>query len=161
MKNVYKIMCLMAVVTLCSCGTVKKNLFDYSKVKTYGEFTERLSFDVNPLVCDVEVKEKVTGTYVGTESDKRDFVMGMAERDALKKAKADVLISPDYEVSFDGTVYTATVTAYAGMYKNFRNKVEEQEGQPEFVAVPVCPTCGTMNHCMVEPQKGKCSKKKK
>lgn len=158
MKNLSKIVCFVAMILLCSCGTTKKNFYNYSKVKTYGQFTEKLSFEANPLVCDVEVKEKVTGTYVGAEGDKRDFVMGMAERNALKQANADVLVAPDYEVNFDGTVFKATVTAYAGVYKNFRNKVEDEAGLVEFVTIPVCPTCGSMSKCMTEPQKGKCPK---
>ena len=158
MKNLSKIVCFVVMALLCSCGTTKKNFYNYSKVKTYGRFTEKLSFEANPLVCDVEVKGKVTGSYVGAEGDKRDFVMGMAERNALKKGNADVLVAPDYEVDFDGTVFKATVTAYVGVYKNFRNKVEKEEGQVEFVTVPVCPTCGSMNKCMAEPHNGKCAK---
>lgn len=157
MKKMSKIACFVVMALLCSCGTTKKNFYNYSKVKTYGRFTEKLSFEANPLVCDVEVKGKVIGTYVGAEGDKRDFVMGMAERDALKKGNADVLVAPDYEVSFDGTVFKATVTAYVGVYKNFRNK-EEEEGEVEFVTIPVCPTCGSMNKYMTESHSGKCPK---
>lgn len=135
---------IFSITLFCACAShknVKELKYEYSKINTYGAFGNNIDFKVNPLVCDLEVGGKVTGTFDGTKNDSREFVMGMAERDAVKKANADLLVLPDYVVLHNDTAYTVTVTGYAATYKNFRNE-------------PPCKPCGKIGCSMV-----KCDKK--
>ena len=71
-------------------------------------------------MADLTVGEsKVTGTSTGQKiSD--DTAKNLAIYDAVKKANADVLIEPVFDIAKTGNSITVTVDGYPGYYKNFR-----------------------------------------
>ena len=73
-----------------------------------------------PVLADLDVKEsKVTGTATGRSSATAD-VKNLAVADAIKKANADVLVEPVFDLQTKGSTVTANVSGFPGTYKNFR-----------------------------------------
>ena len=74
-----------------------------------------------PVVADLIVSEtKVTGTFSSTGRTTVNTAKKMAIADALNKAKADVLVEPQYEITKSFMRVDVTVKGYPANYKNFR-----------------------------------------
>lgn len=79
-----------------------------------------------PVIVDLEVREtKVSGSAESNSTQDIESVKYAAVVDALKNAKADVLVEPVYETTIIGTKKSATVTGFPGTYKNFRTIKQE------------------------------------
>ena len=78
-----------------------------------------------PVVVDLVVGEtKISGTASGNTTA-RASVQQSAVANALKNAKADVLIEPSYSIETFGSKITVTVVGFPGTYKNFRPMKEK------------------------------------
>lgn len=101
--------------TMCSC-TVLNKVESAKTLDVYGPGVIQ-----NPVLADLEVRDtKVTGTATGNSSAP-GTVKNMALADAIKKANADVLVEPAFDMQSKGGKTTATVTGWPANYKNFRN----------------------------------------
>lgn len=111
------LLCL-ATLLLASCAGVRKT--ETAKtLEIYGPGVIQ-----NPVIADLQVKEqKVSGTASGS-SRSVGTLKNMAMVDAIKKAQADVLVGPTFEIEMKGSKATATVTGFPATYKNFRTASE-------------------------------------
>lgn len=74
-----------------------------------------------PVVADLDVKDlKVTGVAHASSSVHLEVVKTRAVADALKNAKADVLVEPKFETETKAGKTTAIVTGWPANYINFR-----------------------------------------
>lgn len=75
-----------------------------------------------PVVAELEVKEtKVTNVVtVLTKEHNVESAKELATAELLKQNKADVLVSPDYEILTNPNQITVTVYGYPATYKNFK-----------------------------------------
>lgn len=106
---------LPVLVLLGSCSTTRK-VETAKTLEIYGPGVIQA-----PVIADLDVKEqKVSGTAVGS-SNSLSTVKNLALVDAIKKAQADVLISPSFEIETKGNKTTATVTGFPATYRNFRS----------------------------------------
>ncbi|MBL7985507.1 MAG: hypothetical protein JNM91_10935 [Flavobacteriales bacterium] len=100
---------------LMSCATTRK-VETAKTLEIYGPGVIH-----SPVIADLDVKEeKVTGTAVGSSAS-LSTVKNLALVDAIKKANADVLVSPSFELETKGRSTTATVTGFPANYRNFRS----------------------------------------
>lgn len=100
---------------LMSCATTRK-VETAKTLEIYGPGVIQ-----SPVIADLDVKEqKVSGTAAGS-STSLATVKNLALVDAIKKAHADVLVSPSFEIETKGSSTTATVTGFPATYRNFRN----------------------------------------
>jgi len=131
MKPIIKLMTLSATMLLLhSCATVTPKI---STTTTYHStqrsatartrtITEGSITETSSLVTDLVVEErKVSGSFSGRNVTEENAKQ-LAVADALKKADAEVLIEPTYEVEIrDNVDITAKVEGFPGRYKNFRH----------------------------------------
>ncbi len=79
-----------------------------------------------PVIADLDVEEKkVSGVVVGKVKTPINQLKQLAIADALKKADADVLVEPRFEIDFEKTKTTVTVTGFPAKYENFRPMEEK------------------------------------
>lgn len=110
-----KMLLIVGAVLLTSCAAVNK----VETAKTLGIYGPGVL--QNPVVADLDVREtKVSGSATGS-STAPNVVKNMALADAIKKANADVLVEPTFELSTKGGKTTATVQGFPATYRNFRN----------------------------------------
>lgn len=105
---------ILALVCLSACTTVRK-VETAKTLEIYGPGVIQA-----PVIADLDVQEtKVSGTAVGS-NNALATVKNLALVDAIKKAGADVLVAPSFEIETKGSKTTATVTGFPATYKNFR-----------------------------------------
>ena len=78
----------------------------------------------NPVVVDLDVKQtKVSGTAMSTagKAVSIENIKNEAVSNALKTAKADVLVEPIFETTTTNGHTSVTVTGFPATYINFRN----------------------------------------
>ena len=118
MKKIRNVIFIFLAIFTVSCGsiftTVDTNTVD---IKDNGVVQS------TPLITDLDIKsEKVEGTSVGSSTN-TSKLRKEAVADAVKKAKADVLIEPTYTITTSGSKSTVTVVGRPANYKNFRKMV--------------------------------------
>ncbi len=116
---------LTLLVGLSSCTSTRQVSVDADYVFKNGFLMAK------PIVVDITVeKRKIEGratiknqTYgaeVATQAAKN-----LAVIDAVKKGDADIIVQPLFEVESKNGVTTASVSGYAGKYKEFRQATEQ------------------------------------
>jgi len=111
---------IVFVATLSSCSSTRQVSVDADNVYKNGFIMAK------PMVVDITVeKRKIEGratikneTYgreVATEAAKN-----LAVIDAIKKGDADIIVQPMFEIQGKNGYTTATVSGFAGKYKEFR-----------------------------------------
>lgn len=119
-RTFYKVLA-GSVLILCSCASSKTASVDASYVAKSGFIMAK------PVVVDVKVeKRKITGSAVIKNSlygkdAAQDAAKKLAVLDAIKKGEADIIIQPMYEIDTKNNITTATVSGFAGKYKEFRD----------------------------------------
>jgi len=111
------IILLNLLTFLSSCTTSYNVRTKTAKIK----YISSSSIYHRPIIADLDIKEtKVTGIAISHGGQSVETVSSSAVANALRDAKADVLIDPifDYEITNKKT--TVTVSGYPGTYKNFR-----------------------------------------
>jgi len=79
-----------------------------------------------PVIADMDVKiTKITGTATGGAAN-LEALKAEAVTNALKEAKADVLIEPQYDTQAKGMKATVTVTGYPATYTGFHQITKEE-----------------------------------
>ncbi|MBC7411171.1 MAG: hypothetical protein H7331_01790 [Bacteroidia bacterium] len=106
-----------ALLTFTACTTTQSvKMFTNKTAEIYPTTIVQ-----KPVVVDLEVKEKVTGTSSSNMLNVTiDIIKEQAINDALKKTNADILLDPQFETEIVGQNKTVTVRGYAATYKNFR-----------------------------------------
>lgn len=100
---------------LSSCSSITK-IITVKQLDIYGSGVIQ-----KPVVVDLEVREtKVYGFSSMSSSTPVEIVKKNAVADALKNAKADVLVEPKFEIEKKSTTITASVSGFPAIYKNFR-----------------------------------------
>ncbi len=113
MKNA--VLILFFVTMLSSCNSVTK-IFTVKQLDIYGSGVIQ-----KPVVVDLEVRETiVTGSSSMRSTTPVELVKKCAVADALKNAKADVLVEPKFEIEKKKRLITASVSGFPAYYKNFR-----------------------------------------
>jgi hypothetical protein len=111
---------LATLVALSSCTSTRQVSVDADYVYKNGFLMAK------PIVVDITVekrkiegrstiKNQTYGTEVATQAAKN-----LAVIDAVKKGDADIIVQPLFEVESKNGVTTASVSGYAGKYKEFR-----------------------------------------
>lgn len=120
MKFNLLIIALIFVLTATSCSTaLKRNTAKSMDIYGSGVIQK-------PVIVDLDVEDKkVTGTATAASGSSESAVKQLAVANALKEAKADVLVEPKFEVDIQGGKITATVTGFPARYKNFRSIRQE------------------------------------
>ncbi len=118
MKKIRNILFIFLAIFTVSCGSI------FTTVDTNTEDIKGSGVvQLPPLITDLDIKsEKVEGTAVGS-STATSKLRKEAVADAVKKAKADVLIEPVYTITTNGSKSTVTVVGRPANYKNFRKMV--------------------------------------
>ena len=108
------------LLTLTSCSTaLKRNTAKTMDIYGSGVIQK-------PVIVDLDVEDKkITGTATATSGSSESAVKELAVANALKEAKADVLVEPKFEVDIQNGKMTATVTGFPARYKNFRSIRQE------------------------------------
>ena len=79
-----------------------------------------------PIIAEMDVKiTKVTGTATGGSSAV-EALKQEAVTNALKDAKADVLVEPQYDTQTKGMKATVTVTGFPATYTGFHQVTKEE-----------------------------------
>ena len=116
MKNI-SIILLAAIACLCSCST-----YNYSARQV---FVDNHNIVATPTVVDVDVdySQKITGTShrCRTQSE----AIQEAKYQAITTNRIDILVDMISKVEKKGSKYQATVTGFAGYYKNSRTLYED------------------------------------
>ena len=106
---------LGALLLLSSCTTLKK-AETAKTLEIYGPGVIQ-----NPVIADLDVQQqKVRGTASGRTSATASL-KNMALVNAIKTAKADVLVAPVYELETTGGRTTVTVSGFPATYTSFRS----------------------------------------
>jgi hypothetical protein len=113
MKN--SLLILGAFTFLTSCSSITR-VVTVKQLDIYGSGVIQ-----KPVVVDLEVREsKVSGYSSMSSSTPIEVVKKNAVAEALKNAKADVLVEPKFEIEKKNNTITASVTGFPAIYKNFR-----------------------------------------
>jgi hypothetical protein len=113
-----KIMFIIFVVAIAACGcATKQSLSTASSIDVTSAGVYHL-----PVVADLDIgAEKVTGVATAsTKSESVEVTKSYAIIDAIDKAKADVLVAPQYVVTKKEKLIHVTVTGFPATYVNFR-----------------------------------------
>ena len=114
MKNL--ILAFASMMMLSSCSVFTKSI-TVKQLDIYGSGVIQ-----KPVIVDLDVRDaKVSGYSSMAASSSIEQVKKFAVADALKNAKADVLVEPKFEIEKTTTKITASVTGYPANYKNFRS----------------------------------------
>ena len=115
MKNTYIFLSALFLLITGGCSSTNKTAIVRSKYIEHG-FTAHL-----PLLVDLNIEDaRVAGNFSCRVDLGLDYAKNQAVVAALKKANADVLIEPLYEVENTGSFYNIEVSGHAARYKNFR-----------------------------------------
>ena len=113
MKNL--ILAFASMMMLSSCSVITKSI-TVKQLDIYGPGVIQ-----KPVIVDLDVRDaKVSGYSSMAKSSSVEQVKNFAVADALKNAKADVLVEPKFEIEWTPTKITVSVTGYPAIYKNFR-----------------------------------------
>jgi hypothetical protein len=113
MKNF--LLFLGACLMLSSCSSIAR-IITVKQLDIYGSGVIQ-----KPVIVDLEVREtKVSGFSSMKSITPVEIVKKNAVADALKNAKADVLIEPKFEIEKNSRTITASVTGFPAFYRNFR-----------------------------------------
>ncbi len=117
MKRRISIIVLAATACLCSCSTYK-----YSAREV---FIENRNIIAAPTVVDVDVDYSKRITETSRKCKTQSEAMQEAKYKAITNNGIDILVDMVCKIEKRGGRYSATVTGFAGYYKNFRTLYED------------------------------------
>ena len=117
MKRRISIIVLAATACLCSCSTYK-----YSAREV---FIENRNIIAAPTVVDVDVDYSKRITETSRKCKTQSEAMQEAKYKAITNNGIDILVDMVCKIETRGGRYSATVTGFAGYYKNFRTLYED------------------------------------
>lgn len=122
MKNI--LFFLISLLLISCSASMRTNTSKGTDIQNFGVIQKL-------VIADLDVKEtKITGSATSilttsiTKQSLQD-VKNMALADALKKANADILIEPIFDIAMAGNKIAVSVTGYPATYKNFRPITED------------------------------------
>lgn len=114
------ILIVLAVISLSACSK-----FHTSTVRTmdiYGPGVLQ-----KPVVAELNVSEtRVQGTITGKKSKGIDNLKQMAVLEAVRQAKADVLVEPSFDINTVGRTVTVTANGFPATYSNFHSMKSDE-----------------------------------
>ncbi len=116
MKKI-SIILLAAIICLCSCSTYK-----YSARQV---FVENHNIIASPTVVDVDVDYSKRITETSRKCKTQAEAVQEAKYQAITNNQIDILVDMICKVEKKGTKYRATVTGFAGYYKNSRSLYDD------------------------------------
>lgn len=122
MKKNYILACAIgALMTLTACTPLQMLQHTYKTGKQQNVSNNLIL--QKPIIAELEVREaKVTNTTtVLSKQYNIEDAKQLALAELLRANKADILVSPDYDIVSDMNQITVTVTGYAASYKNFKS----------------------------------------
>lgn len=109
------ILIVVAVISLSACSK-----FHTSTVRTmdiYGPGVLQ-----KPVVAELNVSEtRVQSTITGKKSKGIDNLKQMAVLEAVRQAKADVLVEPSFDITTSGRKVTVTANGFPATYTSFHS----------------------------------------
>ncbi|MBS4057881.1 MAG: hypothetical protein KGZ82_11235 [Bacteroidales bacterium] len=113
MKAKIVVLLISLSLVFTSCATLKTKTTKTMDI--YGDGVIQM-----PIIVDLNVSEVKAETKISSQSLSIDDLKNEAVADLLKKADADVLIEPKFEVVINGSMNTVTVSGFPASYSNFR-----------------------------------------
>lgn len=107
----------IAIACFCSCSTYKYSARQIA--------VDNHNITASPTVVDVEVNYQKRVTETSHRCKTQTEAMQEAKYLAIVNNNIDILVDMVYKVEKKGTKYRATVTGFAGYYKNSRTLYED------------------------------------
>lgn len=107
----------LAIACFCSCSTYKYTARQIA--------VDHQNITATPTVVDVEVNYQKRVTETSRKCKSQAEAMQEAKYLAIVNNNIDILVDMVYKVEKKGSKYRATVTGFAGYYKNSRSLYED------------------------------------